>query len=64
MPMRLLASLLSRFEQQLVVDRNGLDGFYEVQLEWAPDTAARRQTPSHRPRIVPACSPPSRSSSD
>jgi len=40
MPMRLLASLLSRFEQQLVVDRTGLDGFYEVQLEWAPDTAA------------------------
>ena len=40
MQMRLLASLLSRFEQQLVVDRTGLDGFYEVQLEWAPDTAA------------------------
>ena len=40
MPMRLLASLLSRFEQQLVVDRTGLDGLYEVQLEWAPDTAA------------------------
>lgn len=41
MPMRLLASLLSRFEQMLVVDRTGLEGFYEVQLEWAPDTGAR-----------------------
>jgi uncharacterized protein (TIGR03435 family) len=39
MPMRLLASLLSRFEQQLVVDQTGLDGFYEVRLEWTPDTA-------------------------
>lgn len=38
MPMRLLVSLLSRFEQQLVVDQTGLDGFYEVGLEWAPDT--------------------------
>jgi uncharacterized protein (TIGR03435 family) len=41
MPTRLLASLLSRFEQMLVVDRTGLEGFYDVQLEWAPDTGAR-----------------------
>jgi uncharacterized protein (TIGR03435 family) len=41
MPMRLLASLLSRFEQMLVVDSTGLESFYEVQLEWAPDTGAR-----------------------
>ena len=39
MPMGLLASLLSRFEQQLVVDRTGRAGSYEVQLEWAPDMA-------------------------
>lgn len=40
MPMSLLASLLSRFEQQLVVDRTGLGGFYQVTLEWAPDIPA------------------------
>jgi uncharacterized protein (TIGR03435 family) len=39
MPMSVLASLLSRFEQQLIVDRTGLDGLYEVKLEWAPDLA-------------------------
>ena len=39
MPMSLLVSLLSRFEQQLIVDRTGLDGVYEVTLEWAPDMA-------------------------
>lgn len=40
MPMRLLASLLSRFEQMLVVDQTGLEGFYEVQLHWEPDGGA------------------------
>ena len=58
MPMRLLASLLSRFEQQLVVDRTGLDGFYEVQLEWAPDTAHRltdtAAPPPDRPSLFAA----------
>ena len=37
MPMGLLASLLSRFEHQLVVDQTGLSGLYEVRLEWTPD---------------------------
>jgi uncharacterized protein (TIGR03435 family) len=35
MPMAALASLLSRFEGQLVVDKTGLDGRYQLQLEWA-----------------------------
>lgn len=35
MPMYVLASLLSRFESQLVVDRTGLTGRYQFKLEWA-----------------------------
>ncbi|HXD72828.1 MAG TPA: TIGR03435 family protein [Vicinamibacterales bacterium] len=34
MPMAVLASLLSRFEGQLVVDRTGLAGRYQFKLEW------------------------------
>jgi uncharacterized protein (TIGR03435 family) len=56
MPMRLLASLLSRFEQQLVVDRTGLDGVYEVQLEWAPDTAVAPADPGTPPPDRPSLS--------
>jgi uncharacterized protein (TIGR03435 family) len=40
MPIAVLASLLSRFERQLVVDRTGLTGRYQVKLEWAPDDRA------------------------
>lgn len=40
MPMSLLASLLSRFERELVVDGTGLTGVYEIALEWAPDLEA------------------------
>lgn len=58
MPMRLLASLLSRFEQMLVVDQTGLDGFFEVQLEWAPDTGvaptAATAPPPDRPSLFAA----------
>lgn len=31
-----LALLIARFERQPVIDTTGLDGFYEVNLEWAP----------------------------
>ena len=54
MPMRLLASLLSRFEQMLVVDRTGLDGFFEVQLEWAPDTGVSPTDPAAPPPDRPS----------
>ncbi len=37
MSMANLASLLSRFERQTVVDRTGLSGLFVVKLEWAPD---------------------------
>jgi len=32
-----LALLLSRFERQTILDRTGLDGFYDLKLEWTPD---------------------------
>ncbi|HTS46479.1 MAG TPA: TIGR03435 family protein [Bryobacteraceae bacterium] len=34
MSMATLALLLSRFERQIVLDETGLDGMYEVKLEW------------------------------
>jgi uncharacterized protein (TIGR03435 family) len=37
MPMSLLALLLSRFENQLIVDRTGLTGRYQVKLEYTPE---------------------------
>jgi uncharacterized protein (TIGR03435 family) len=37
MSMQLLATLLSRFERQIVIDMTGLKGSYEVKLEWTPD---------------------------
>jgi len=37
MPMPVLASLLSRFERQLVIDRTGLTGLYQLKLEWTPE---------------------------
>ena len=40
MTMSLLATLLSRFERQTVVDMTGLEGPFEVDLVWTPDGAA------------------------
>ena len=58
MPMGLLASLLSRFERQLVVDQTGLDAFYEVRLEWAPDVIVSpgdtATAPPDRPNLYTA----------
>jgi len=39
MPISLLAAFLSRFQRQIVVDQTGLSGFFDVQLEWAPEAA-------------------------
>lgn len=37
MSMQLLASMLSRLERQIVVDRTELKGLFEVHLKWTPD---------------------------
>ena len=40
-----LALLIARFERQPVIDTTGLDGFYEVKLEWVPsDLSAAEPT--------------------
>jgi uncharacterized protein (TIGR03435 family) len=41
-----LALLLSRFERQTILDETGLDGFYDLKLEWAPDGAKDNPGPS------------------
>lgn len=48
MPMQVLASLLSRFQNQLVVDKTGLPGRYQFRLEWAAEirvNGAAAETP-------------------
>jgi uncharacterized protein (TIGR03435 family) len=42
MLMTALAKLLSRFEHETVLDMTGLDGLYEVHLEWTPDEAGNQ----------------------
>jgi uncharacterized protein (TIGR03435 family) len=42
MPMAVLASLLSRLDGQLFVDKTGLTGRYQINLEWAPDNDPNR----------------------
>jgi uncharacterized protein (TIGR03435 family) len=58
MPMSLLVSLLSRFERQTIVDLTGLQGFFEVKLEWAPDNsltpAPTDAAPTDRPNLFEA----------
>jgi uncharacterized protein (TIGR03435 family) len=40
--MFILASLLSRFERQLIFDTTDLSGFFDVKLEWTPDALKGR----------------------
>ncbi len=59
MSMQGLVTLLSRFERQTVVDRTGLEGVYEVNLEWAPDnfsTAPDANAPPDGPSLFTAVS--------
>jgi uncharacterized protein (TIGR03435 family) len=38
-----LALLIARFEKQPVIDTTGLEGFYEVKLEWAPSNLSAQE---------------------
>jgi uncharacterized protein (TIGR03435 family) len=42
MPMTMLATLLSRFERQLILDKTGLDGPFSVDLQWLPEALRER----------------------
>jgi len=45
MPMGSLAMLISRMERQIVVDRTGLSGEYQIKLLWAPGSAGADVAP-------------------
>jgi uncharacterized protein (TIGR03435 family) len=42
MPMQILASALSRFERQTVIDMTGLTGAFFIDLQWTPDALRNR----------------------
>ncbi len=42
MPMPILATALSRFERQTVIDMTGLTGAFSVDLKWTPDALRSR----------------------
>jgi uncharacterized protein (TIGR03435 family) len=52
MPMAVLASLLSRFERQLVMDMTGLSGPFSIDLQWTPDTLRNRVAPDGAAPLV------------
>ena len=56
MPMQGLATLLSRFERQTVVDQTGLEGDYQVSLEWSPENLSTQQDPNAPPAERPSLS--------
>ncbi len=58
MSMGMLASFLSRFEHQTVVDLTGLSGLFQVKLDWARDTVIAQgdvsEPPPDRPSLFAA----------
>lgn len=62
MSMTTLAKLLARFQRDTVLDLTGLDGFYEIHLEYAPETVrtipaagdAAGRTPEQEPSAGPS----------
>jgi uncharacterized protein (TIGR03435 family) len=52
MPMSMLATLLSRFERQTVIDKTGLTGPFSVELHWIPDALRERALQGGPPPMV------------
>jgi uncharacterized protein (TIGR03435 family) len=50
--MQVLATLISRFERQTILDMTGLTGFYEVKLIWTPDLFRGRTPPGGGPIML------------
>ena len=42
MPMTMLATLLSRFERQLILDKTGLEGPFSIDLQWVTEAMRQR----------------------
>ncbi len=54
MAMSRLATLLSRFDRQTVIDQTGLAGSYDLKLEWSPDTDVQAAEPGPGPSLSTA----------
>ena len=54
MPISMLVTLLSRFERQTIIDQTGLNGQFEVKLEWSPDNAFPAEDPAAPPPERPS----------
>jgi uncharacterized protein (TIGR03435 family) len=52
MPMAILATALSRFERQTVIDMTGLNGPFTVDLQWTPDAVRSRASQDGAPPLV------------
>ncbi len=52
MQMSMLATLLSRFERQIVIDKTGLRGPFSVDLHWVPDALRERALQGGPPPVV------------
>jgi len=52
MSMAILASLLSRFERQIVIDMTGLSGPFSIDLQWTPDALRNRVSQDGAPPLV------------
>lgn len=52
MPMSVLASLLSRFERQIVVDMTALKGPFDINLQWTPEILRSKVAPDGGPVSV------------
>jgi len=49
-----LAMLISRQMREMVLDRTGLKGTYEIKLEWTPQTPPGTDSPDTGPSIFTA----------
>ena len=54
MSMQLLATLLSRFMRQTVLDKTGLEDWYEVNLVWTPENLRQKETDAADPPPGPS----------
>lgn len=53
-PISQLVTLLSRFERQIIIDHTGLIGFFEINLEWAPETSNPDAPSADKPGLLAA----------
>lgn len=52
MPMQILATALSRFERQTVIDMTGLTGAFFIDLQWTPEALHNRANQDGAPPLI------------